>query len=73
MAIGPEIPVDRLVGYVFQQEGINWTGSSMLQRRATVPGFSRIACCAWRQSTTSAPAACPYANAPMGATVDEVD
>lgn len=27
----PEIPVDRLVGYVWDQEGANWTGRSMLR------------------------------------------
>lgn len=27
----PEIPVDRLVGFIFEQEGANWVGRSMLR------------------------------------------
>jgi hypothetical protein len=28
---GPEIPVDNLVGFIFQQEGMSWSGRSMMR------------------------------------------
>lgn len=30
-ALGPEIPVDNLIAFIFQQEGMSWVGRSMLR------------------------------------------
>lgn len=69
---GPEIPVDRLVGYIFQQEGMNWTGRSML-RDVYRSWLLKDRLLRIEAINHERAGGVPYANAPMGATVDEIE
>jgi hypothetical protein len=72
MGLGPEIPVDRLIAFIFQQEGASQVGRSMLRdiyrdwllkdRELRIEAINH-----------ERAGGVPYATAPMGATVDEIE
>jgi hypothetical protein len=70
--LGPEIPVDNLIGYVFGQEGLSWSGRSML-RDVYKDWLLKDRAMRIEIINHERAGGVPYANAPMGATVDEIE
>jgi hypothetical protein len=70
--VGPELPVDRIVAFIFQQEGLSQTGRSMMRdcyrdyifkdRELRVEAINH-----------ERAGGVPYATAPMGASTDEIN
>jgi len=68
----PEVPVDRLVAFIFQQEGPNWVGRSMF-RDCYKDWLIKDRLVRIDAINHERAGGVPYVEAPMGATPSEVD
>lgn len=67
----PEIPVDRLTAFIFQQEGYSWVGRSMM-RDCFKDWMLKDKLIRIEAINHERAGGVPYANAPQGATVSEI-
>jgi len=71
-SMAPEIPVDHLAAFIFQQEGYSWVGRSMMRdcfRDWVIKDrLQRVEAINHERA-----GGVPYANAPQGATVAEIE
>ena len=72
IGIPPEIPVDRLAAFVFQQEGYSWVGRSMM-RDCFKDWVIKDRLMRIEAINHERAGGVPYANAPQGATVKEIE
>ena len=68
----PEIPVDRLTGFIFQQEGYSWVGRSMM-RDCYKDWLIKDRLLRVEAINHERAGGVPYANAPQGATPAEIE